>query len=161
MLLKKGIIHSKKIKAIIISISALLVIFVAGHYLLSYMGFIYLKNDEGKKVYEFIEDMNGDGKKENVKFINHYYSYYLQNASDSEYTSNNIDLYLDGEKIYSSKISTLAPLLNPQIVDLVENNTKRKQILAHANGGGSAVPMDYFFYLDEGKILVNRVKSGY
>jgi hypothetical protein len=154
--------YLKKIKIIIISVSVLsvlLIFSIIAHYILGYMGLIYLKNDEGEKVYKFIEDMNGDGKKENVKFVNHYYSYYQKNTFDSEYNSNYIKLYLDGKQIYSNKISSLGPLLNPQISDLVENNTKKRQIYVHEVGGGSAIPMDYFFYIKDGKVIFNRIRS--
>lgn len=156
MFLKRNRFPQRKIKAAIISISVLLILLVAGHYLLGYMGFIYSKYDEGKKVYEFTEDMNGDGKKENVKFENHYYSYSKKNASDTEYTSNSIRLYLEGNQVYSDKITSSGPLLNPQIVDLVENDIKRKEICVHVNGGGPAPPMDYFFNIKEGKVTVSQ-----
>ncbi len=128
---------------------------------MGYMGLVYMKNDEGKKVYEFIEDMNVDGKKENVKFVNHYYSYYQKNICDSEYTRNNLKIYIDGEEMYYDSISTLGPLLNPKIIDLVEENTKKKQIYVHADGGGPAIPTDYFFYIKKGKVVVSSVKSGF
>ena len=151
MVLKKDKLHLKKLKIVSISITALFIFCVIGYFVLGYMGYIYVKSGEGKNVYEFVEDMDGDGEKENVKFVNQHYSYYIKHTCDSEYTSNNIKIYLDGEKVYNDKISTLNPLLNPIIVDLVEKNTKRKQIYVHADGGGPSVPMDYFFILKIGK----------
>lgn len=161
MVLKKDRLFLKKIKIVIISVTALFIFCVVGYYVLSFMGFIYVKSDEGKKVYEFIEDMNGDGKKENVKFVNNYYSYYKKNTCDSEYTSNSLKIYLDDKEIYNDTISTLGPLLNPKIVNLVEKNTKEKQIYFHADGGGPAIPMDYFFIIKEKKVVVSKIKRDF
>lgn len=159
MFSRKDRFHLKKVKTVIISVSVLFTFYIIGYYLLGYMGLIYLKSDEGKKVYEFIEDMNWDGKKEDVKFVNHYHSYYKINACDLEYTSNYIRIYLDGKLIYKNKITTLGPLLNPKIVDLVESNPKKRQIYIHANGGGPVIPMDYVFYISEDKVVVNKIES--
>lgn len=156
---KKDRIPLKRIKKLIVSISLLLILWVLGHYLLGYTGLAYLKSDEGKEAYEFTEDMNGDEKKEIVKFVNHYRSYYKMNTCDSEYTSNHIRIYLDGKQIYSDKITTLGPLIEPEIVDLIENNTKKRQIYVHANGGGPAIPMDYFFHIRGNKVVVNSIES--
>ncbi|MDP4090687.1 MAG: hypothetical protein Q8930_15655 [Bacillota bacterium] len=156
MFVKKGSFHLSKTKVVIISISVLFICFAAGYYLLGYMGFFYSKYDEGKKVYEFLEDMNEDGNIENVRFENHYYSYSKSNVSDVQYTSNNISLYLDGNQIYSDKITASGPLLNPKSIDLVENDTKKRQICVHLDGGGPAPPLDYFFYIKEGKVMVSH-----
>lgn len=161
MFFSNGRSHFKKKRIATIIVIVLFIFCVVGYYVLGYTGLIYMKNDEGKKVYEFIEDMNGDGKKENVKFVNHYYSYYQKNTCDSAYTRNNLKIYIDGEEMYCDSISTLGPLLNPKIVDLVEENIKKKQIYIHANGGGPAVPMDYFFYIKKGKVVVSSVQSGF
>lgn len=158
MVFKKDKLYLKKLKIVAISVTTLFIFCVVGYYVLGYMGYTYVKSGEGKNVFEFVEDMDGDGKKENVKFVNQYYSYYIKHTCDSEYTSNNIKIYLDGIKMYNNTISTLNPLLNPIIVDLAEKNTKKKQIYVHADGGGPAIPMDYFFYIKDGEVLV-KIKS--
>lgn len=86
MVLKKDRLNLKKFKIVAISVTALLIFCVLGYYVLGYMGYIYVKSSEGKNVYEFIEDLDGDGKNENVKFVNQQYSYYLKHICDSEYT---------------------------------------------------------------------------
>ena len=73
-------------------------------------GIIYVKGDEGKEVYEFVEDLNNDGKNEKIVFSNHYSSYYLENACDSEYTNNYIKIYIDGKVKYKIELTTLGPL---------------------------------------------------
>lgn len=160
MFFKKNRFIKKPAKAVIISIAVLFIMCV-GYYVLGYMGIIYMKSDEAQKAYEFIDDMNSDGKKENVKFVNHYYSYYKKNTCDAEYTLNKIKLYLDGKAVYSNDISTLGPLLNPKIIDLVEKNSIQKQIFVHADGGGPAIPMDYFFYIKDGKVVLSAIESGH
>ncbi len=161
MVLKKDRLYLKMIKIVIISVTVFLIYGVVGYYVLSFMGFTYMKSGEGKKVYEFINDMNGDGKKENVKFVNYYCSYYKKNICDSEYTSNCLAIYLDGKEIYNDTIRTLDPLLNPTIIDLVEKNTIKKQIYVHADGGGPAIPMDYFFYIKDEKVVVSEIESDF
>ncbi|PKM65820.1 MAG: hypothetical protein CVU95_13525 [Firmicutes bacterium HGW-Firmicutes-2] len=140
------------IKFVIISIVMIFILCILGYYVLGSIGIIYIKNGEGEKVYYFIEDMDADGTRENVKFVNHYCSYYRKNITDSYYTSNFIKIYLDDKEIYSNKICTLSPLTNPQIVDFSENNILKKQIYVHDRGGGPAIPMDYFFSIKHDKV---------
>ncbi|HEX9060033.1 MAG TPA: hypothetical protein VF941_07620 [Clostridia bacterium] len=143
-------------KIIVISFFVSITVFTLGRYILGYMGVIYSKDSEGEKNYEFVEDMNADGKKEKVKFVNHYCCYSLKNACDAEYTSNFIKIYLDDKEIYSDNIVTLEALLNPQMIDSVEKGTIKKQICVHDHGGGPAIPKDYLFYVNEGKVVVSR-----
>lgn len=147
----------KPLKGIVI----FLIFCIVSYFILGYMGLIYMKNDEAKKMYEFTEDINADEKKENIRFVNKYYSYSKRNTCDSEYTSNHIKIYLNGKEIYSDEFSTLGPLLNPQIVDSVEKNNTKKQIYVHENGGGPVMPMDYFFEIRNGKVVVNEMRSDY
>ncbi len=147
MVLKKDRLYLKMIKIVIISVTVFLIYGVVGYYVLSFMGFTYMKS--------------GEGKKENVKFVNYYCSYYKKNICDSEYTSNCLAIYLDGKEIYNDTIRTLDPLLNPTIIDLVEKNTIKKQIYVHADGGGPAIPMDYFFYIKDEKVVVSEIESDF
>lgn len=152
---------TKKIKIIIISLSVVVIILILGSYIASYIGHLYIKGSEGKRTYEFIEDMNADGKKENVRFVNKYCSYYKKNVSDAEYTSNYIKIYIDDKKIYSNTINTLNPLINPQIIEIVESNNKKKQIYLHDDGGGSAVPRDFFFSMEDDNFALSEKESSY
>lgn len=130
-------------------------------YIIREMGLGNKKVNQGKKVYEFVEDINSDGKTENIKFLNQYYTYESERATDLIHTSNHIKIYLDNKKMYSSDIITLGPLLNPKIVDLLEEKIYKKQIFVHDRGGGPAMPMDYYFYMKDGKFMVNKTQSSY
>ena len=150
--------HQNVVKKVIFIITSIIIFGILCYYILGFTGIIYMKYDEGIKVYEFTDDLNMDGIKESVKFVNHYYSYSKKNTTDSEYTSNYIKLYLDGSELYNNMITTLGPLLNPKVVDVVDNINKR-QIYVHSDGGGPAIPMDYYFYILNGKFAMSKKEA--
>lgn len=137
--------YVKKLKVFGIVFGILIICCIVIYFIMGYTGLIYMKADEGEKVYEFIEDMNNDGENEKIEFSNHYTSYYQKNACDTEYTSNSIKIYVDGKVKYKTELISLGPLLNPQIVDSEE---KIKQLYVHHDGGGPAPPMDCYFYYE-------------
>lgn len=49
MVLKKDRLYLKMIKIVIISVTVFLIYGVVGYYVLSFMGFTYMKSGEGKK----------------------------------------------------------------------------------------------------------------
>ena len=56
---------------------------------------------------------------------------------------------------------SLNPPIYRKITVLVENSTKKKQIFVHADGGGPAIPKDFFFIIKDGKVILSEKESSY
>ncbi len=147
---------NKIIRVVIIFFSVIIILLLAGICILKQIGSPYVKGAEGEKAYEFVEDMDADGEKESIKLVNQYSFHYIPNTCDAEYHSNKIKLYLDGKKVYSKTIYSLRPLLDPQIIEKADKDMVRKQIYLHDDGGGPAIPMDYFIYIDGDKVVLEE-----
>lgn len=145
--------NAEKLKVFGIVFGILIICCILIYHIMGSVGLIYIKADEGKKVYEFIDDMNNDGKKEKIEFSNHYASYYKKNACDTEHTTNSIKIYVDGKVKYKAELTSLGPLLDPQIV---ESEEKIKQLYVHHDGGGPAPPMDCYFYYEGDELTLSR-----
>lgn len=112
---------------------------------------IYGISGRAKIQRKFQEDINGDGKKEEILFTNTYATPYTGTDEKADYVYNFINIYIDDNQVYSSRMSTYSPLRKPKLKDVSEENIVEKQLCLE-EVGRERVPQEYFFVLQEGEI---------
>lgn len=90
---------------------------------------------------KFQADIDGDGIKEKIQVINNY-----RNTKNlNQYITNFLIIYVDDQKVYSSKLPSNSPLRKPKIKDYIDDNTTKKQLYFAENGGKTEGSKCYYF----------------